>query len=125
MQILIGHTALKFFKLASSMYTLILVFRSTTTIYLLHSAFVMSSDYPSPTSSAVLLKQDIHDFALLHAKVDSSIELSLSNLAFLAVDFEDVEDFKNSLGVNFDVDKPEVESSGMVFRKGFTFVNLQ
>lgn len=67
-------------------------------------------------SSVHFVKIRLHNFALLHAKVVSST--NFSDLVFVTVDLENVEDFKDFPGVN------EVKPLYMVFRKGFTFKNL-
>lgn len=50
---------------------------------------------------------------------------SLSNLAFIIVDLENVENFEDSPRVTYAADEREVESPCMVFRKSFTFINFQ
>lgn len=41
------------------------------------------------------------------------------------MDLEDVEDPEDPLGVDCGAYKPDVESLDMVFRKNYTFINLQ
>lgn len=50
---------------------------------------------------------------------------SLSNLAFIIVDLENVKNFEDSPRVAYAADEREVESPYMVFRKSFTFINFQ
>lgn len=61
---------------------------------------------------------------LPHDEIVHSSNFSTTNLAFVTVNLEDIEVFEDSPGANC-ADKPEVESRGVVIKKGYIFTNLQ
>lgn len=53
------------------------------------------------------------------------LNFSTSNLVYVTVDLKDVKDFEDFPKVDCGADKPEVESSNIVFRKGLLVINLK
>lgn len=90
-----------------------------------HSSSVMSSDLSFSNAICKFCWNNTSIISHRHIPKLAPSNFSTSNLTFITIDHNDVEDFEDCPSVSLNAYKPKAQSPGFVFRKYLTFMNLQ